>query len=457
MGWPHGGLAINSLQEMRMSWLKSTKFWGAVVLVLAMAGGTAYLVKRRSAKPKVQWETSAVDRGRITARVTATGTLSALVTVQVGSQVSGSILKLYADFNSTVKKGQVIAKIDPRLFQAALENARANYAQAKATLDKDKVVAKFADRQFKRQGPLAKDSLIAVSDLDTAESTAGSSMAQVEADRANVKQALAILHQAEVNLALTSIVSPTDGTVISRNVDVGQTVAASLQAPILFVIAEDLRKMQVDTSVAEADVGKLRAGMQATFTVDAFPGEPFKGAVRQIRNAATTVQNVVTYDAVIDVDNSDLRLRPGMTANITFVFANKDDVLRVTNAALRFRPSADLMSALKLEMPHGHRSGSDGAASGPSQRPGGPARAGGSPKGDEAPDRRTVWVLRDDLPSPIRIKTGTTDGTKTEVVEGALQVGDLVISDATLPAGFKPAATGLLPGAGPPPGGPRRF
>ena len=440
-----------------MSWLKSTKFWGAVVLVLAMAGGTAYLVKRRSAKPKVQWETSAVDRGRITARVTATGTLSALVTVQVGSQVSGSILKLYADFNSTVKKGQVIAKIDPRLFQAALENARANYAQAKATLDKDKVVAKFADRQFKRQGPLAKDSLIAVSDLDTAESTAGSSMAQVEADRANVKQALAILHQAEVNLALTSIVSPTDGTVISRNVDVGQTVAASLQAPILFVIAEDLRKMQVDTSVAEADVGKLRAGMQATFTVDAFPGEPFKGAVRQIRNAATTVQNVVTYDAVIDVDNSDLRLRPGMTANITFVFANKDDVLRVTNAALRFRPSADLMSALKLEMPHGHRSGSDGAASGPSQRPGGPARAGGSPKGDEAPDRRTVWVLRDDLPSPVRIKTGTTDGTKTEVVEGALQVGDLVISDATLPAGFKPAATGLLPGAGPPPGGPRRF
>ena len=440
-----------------MSWLKSTKFWGAVVLVLAMAGGTAYLVKRRSAKPKVQWETSAVDRGRITARVTATGTLSALVTVQVGSQVSGSILKLYADFNSTVKKGQVIAKIDPRLFQAALENARANYAQAKATLDKDKVVAKFADRQFKRQGPLAKDSLIAVSDLDTAESTAGSSMAQVEADRANVKQALAILHQAEVNLALTNIVSPTDGTVISRNVDVGQTVAASLQAPILFVIAEDLRKMQVDTSVAEADVGKLRAGMQATFTVDAFPGEPFKGAVRQIRNAATTVQNVVTYDAVIDVDNSDLRLRPGMTANITFVFANKDDVLRVTNAALRFRPSADLMSALKLEMPHGHRSGSDGAASGPSQRPGGPARAGGSPKGDEAPDRRTVWVLRDDLPSPIRIKTGTTDGTKTEVVEGALQVGDLVISDATLPAGFKPAATGLLPGAGPPSGGPRRF
>jgi HlyD family secretion protein len=439
---------------MSMSWIKSTKFWGVAVLVLALAGGTAYLMKRRSGKPKVQWETTAVDRGRITARVTATGTLSALVTVQVGSQVSGSIQKLYADFNSTVKKGQVIAKIDPRLFQAALENARANYAQAKATLHKDEVQAQFAGRQFQRQGNLAKEKLIAPSDYDTAESNAGTSLAQVEADRANVKQAQAILHQAEVNLALTNIVSPTDGTVISRNVDVGQTVAASLQAPILFVIAEDLRKMQVDTSVAEADVGKLRAGMQATFTVDAFPGEPFKGAVRQIRNAATTVQNVVTYDAVIDVDNSSLKLRPGMTANISFVFANKDDVLRVTNAALRFRPSPELVSALKLEVPRGRRSGGDGASGGPAAA--GPARAD-SAKGEEAPDRRTVWVLRNDLPSPVRIKTGTTDGSKTEVVEGPLQLGDLVISDATLPAGMKPAATGMLPGAGPPPGGPRRF
>jgi HlyD family secretion protein len=444
---------------MRMNWIKSTKFWGAVVVVLALAGGTTYLLKRRSAKPKVQWETTAVDRGRITARVTATGTLSALVTVQVGSQVSGSIMKLYADFNSTVKKGQIIAKIDPRLFQATLENARANYAQAKATLHKDEVQAQFAGRQFQRQGNLAKEKLIAPSDFDTAESNAGSTLAQVEADRANVKQAQAILHLAEVNLALTSIVSPTDGTVISRNVDVGQTVAASLQAPILFVIAEDLRKMQVDTSVAEADVGKLRAGMQATFTVDAFPGEPFKGAVRQIRNAATTVQNVVTYDAVIDVDNSELKLRPGMTANISFVFANRDDVLRVPNAALRFRPSADLVSVLKLEVPHGRRSGSDGASGGTAAGAAGSARAGGSARGDEAPDKRTVWVLRNDLPSPVRIKTGTTDGSKTEVVEGPLQPGDLVISDATLPAGFKPAATGtgMLPGAGPPPGGPRRF
>ena len=453
MGRPRGRKAIDSVLEMRMSWLKSTKFWGVVVLVLALAGGSVFALKRRSAKPKVQWETTAVDRGRVTARVTATGTLSALVTVQVGSQVSGSILKLYADFNSTVKKGQVIAKIDPRLFQASLENARANYAQAKAALHKDDVQAQLAGRQFQRQGNLAKSKLIAPSDFDTAESNAGAALAQVEADRANVKQALAVLHLAEVNMALTSIVSPTDGTVISRNVDVGQTVAASLQAPVLFVIAEDLRKMQVDTSVAEADVGKLRSGMTATFAVDAFPGEAFKGTVRQIRNAATTVQNVVTYDAVIDVENSDLRLRPGMTANVSFVFANRDDVLRVTNAALRFRPSADLASALNLEIPKGRRPGGEGAG-GPAA--GGHPRPGAAADGGDVPEKRTVWVLRNDLPSPVRIKTGTTDGSKTEVVEGELQIGDLVISDATLPAGLKPAATGMLPGAGPPPGGPRR-
>jgi HlyD family secretion protein len=222
--------------------------------------------------------------------------------------------------------------------------------------------------------------------------------------------------------------------VLSRNVDVGQTVAASLEAPVLFVIAEDFRKMQVDTSVAEADVSKLREGMQATFTVDAFPGEPFKGSVRQIRNAATTVQNVVTYDAVIDVDNSDLKLRPGMTATIAFVFARKDDVLRVANAALHFRPSADLVSALKLEVAHGRRSASDSASGGPALR--GSAHAGGSGRSDEAPDRRTVWVLRNDRPSPVRIKTGTTDGSKTEVVEGSLRAHDLVISDAILPGGF---------------------
>jgi HlyD family secretion protein len=282
----------------------------------------------------------------------------------------------------------------------------------------------------------------------------------VEADKANVQQARAVLHQAEVNLALTNIISPTDGVVISRNVDVGQTVAASLSAPIIFVIAEDLRKMQVDTSVAEADVGKLTAGMDATFVVDAYPGERFKGKVRQIRNAAQTVQNVVTYDAVIDVDNSELKLRPGMTANVNFVFANREDVLRVPNAALRFRPSPDVFTALKLD-PKRARTGDEpgsgkapngGGANAPGgmgsrQRSGGGGAAAGL---DATPDRKVVWVLSGGIPRSTRIKTGTTDGTKTEVVEGALAEGDEVITDATLAEAAK-SSSPVLPGA--PPGG----
>jgi HlyD family secretion protein len=443
-----------------MRLLKSKTLWTVVVLLAVAAVATNILLKRRAARPPVQWETAAVDRGRIVARVTATGILSALVTVQVGSQVSGSIQKLYADFNSPVKKGQLIAKIDPRLFQAALENARANYAQAKATLMKDQVQAQFAERQSKRQGVLVKDKLIAPADFDTAESAAGTSLAQVEADKANVQQARAILHQAEVNMALTNIVSPTDGVVISRNVDVGQTVAASLSAPIIFVIAEDLRKMQVDTSVAEADVGKLTAGMDATFVVDAYPGERFKGKVRQIRNAAQTLQNVVTYDAVIDVDNSELKLRPGMTANVNFVFANREDVLRIPNAALRFRPSNEVFTALKMEPPKRARDGADAAksqAGGGGKAPGGMgshqhAGASGGPSAgtDDTPDRKAVWVLKGGLPSSIRVKTGTTDGSKTEVVEGPLAEGDQVLTDATLTEAAK-SSSPVLPGA--PPGG----
>jgi HlyD family secretion protein len=446
-----------------MRLLKSKTFWAVIVLAGIAAGTTKVVLKRRAARPPVQWETTAVDRGRIVARVTATGILSALVTVQVGSQVSGSIQKLYADFNSPVKKGQIIAKIDPRLFQASLENARANYAQAKATLMKDEVQARFAERQSKRQGTLVKDKLIAPADFDTAESAAGTSKAQVEADKANVQQARAILHQAEVNLALTNITSPTDGVVISRNVDVGQTVAASLSAPIIFVIAEDLRKMQVDTSVAEADVGKLSAGMDATFVVDAYPGERFKGKVRQIRNAAQTLQNVVTYDAVIDVNNSELKLRPGMTANVNFVFANRDSVLRVPNAALRFRPSPEVLSALKLD-PKRARTGDD-AAGGKSpmgwgaKAPGGTGArqhsgmGGGGAGTDETPDRKVVWVLGGAAPRSTRIKIGTTDGTRTEVVEGELAEGDQVITDATLTDAAK-SSTPALPGA--PAGGPGR-
>jgi len=389
-----------------------------------------------------------VDRGRIVARVTATGTLSALVTVQVGSQVSGRVQQLFVDFNSPVKKGQLIAKIDPQLFQASLEQARANYAAAEGNLQKAKVQAAQAEIDFKRQASLVERKLVAPADYDSAKTNLAAAKAQIAVSQGNLQQAKAALNQAKVNLAYTDIHSPTDGVVISRSVDVGQTVAASLQAPTIFVIAEDLRKMQVDTSVAEADVGKLVAGMDATFVVDAYPGERFRGKVRQIRNAAQTVQNVVTYDAVIDVDNAELKLRPGMTANVNFVFADRDDVLRVPNAALRFRLTPEISAALKPEA----KPSTDGDA-----KASGTGVAGGSPSGGRSrpgrgarahaddPERKTVWVLDGRAPRAVSIKTGATDGTKTEVVEGPLVEGQQVITDATVTGGKR--ATGFMPGA----------
>jgi len=398
----------------------------AVVVVAAAFG--IWRWQADSGKPKLQFETSKLEKGKIVAKVTASGTLSAIVTVQVGSQVSGRIAALYADFNSPVKKGQLIAKIDPPLFQASVDQARANLAASQGNLAKAKVQAVDARRQYQRQKELAARQLNAQADLDTAQANADVADAQVTAGEGTVAQTRAALQSAEVNLAYTNILSPTSGTVISRNVDVGQTVAASLQAPTIFVIAEDLAKMQVDTSVAEADVGRLKADMSASFTVDAYPGEIFRGRVRQIRNAPQTVQNVVTYDAVIDVDNPELKLKPGMTANVTFVYAEKDDVLRMPNSALRFRPPPALLGDGKGGGAGGRPggAGAPGASGGTGgQRPGG---AGGRP--GDAPERRTIWTLNDDKPEAKKIKTGISDGSFTEVVEGDVKAGELVITDA---------------------------
>ncbi len=366
--------------------------------------------------------------------MTASGLLSAIVTVQVGSQVSGRIASLHADWNSPVKKGQLIAKIDPALFQASVDQARANLAAAQGNLVKAKVQAVDARRQAERQKELAARKLNAQADLDTALANADAADAQVAATEGNVAQTRAALQSAEVNLAYTNIVSPTNGTVISRNVDVGQTVAASLSAPTIFVIAEDLAKMQVDTSVAEADVGRLKAGMAASFTVDAYPGETFRGKIRQVRNAPQTVQNVVTYDAVIDVDNPDHKLKPGMTANVTFVYAEKEDVLKVPNAALRFRPPPSMLGDGKGGAPGARAAGAGGATGGGAagSTGGGGAGprsgAGGGRPGDAS--GRTVWTLTDEKPAPVKVKTGITDGTFTEVIEGELKAGDVVITDA---------------------------
>src|SRR5512137_387622 len=414
-----------------------------VALVVLVAAVAFWFLRSGDGKPKLQFETAKVEKGKIVAKVTASGTLSAIVTVQVGSQVSGRIAALHADFNSPVKKGQLIAKIDPALFQATVDQARANLAAAQGNLAKAKFQATDARRQATRQKELAARKLNAQADLDTALANADAAEAQVAASEGQVAQTRAALQSAEVNLAYTNIYSPTNGTVISRNVDVGQTVAASLQAPVIFQIAEDLAKMQVDTSVAEADVGRLKDGMAASFTVDAYPGEVFRGKIRQIRNAPQTVQNVVTYNAVIDVANPEFKLKPGMTANVTFVYAEKEDVLKVPNAALRFRPPPALLGDAR----GGAQGGRPAGASGPGGQASGGSPSGGAPSGGpaaggggrpsaaggrpgEAPDRRTVWTLNDEKPAPQRIKTGISDGSFTEVLEGDLKAGELVITDA---------------------------
>ncbi len=370
-------------------------------------------------------ETAEVDRGSVVAKVTATGTLSALVTVQVGSQVSGRIAALYADYNSRVEKGQLVAKIDPQLFEAAVEQARASFVAAQGNLAKSRAQAVDAARQAARARALAEQKLVAQADADTAQSAADAAGAQVQASDGGVAQARAALHQAQVNLAYTRIVSPTSGVVISRSVDVGQTVAASLQAPTLFTVAEDLAKMQVDTSVGEGDVGRIRPGMPATFTVDAYPGEVFRGAVRQVRNSPQTVQNVVTYDAVVDVSNPELKLKPGMTANVTFVHARRDDAVRVPNAALRFRP------------PQGAP-----AFAVPAAGPGAAAPASGT---------KIVWALRMGRPTAVRVRPGISDGSVTEVLEGELRPGDLVVTDVGATASEVAAASAHRPMGPPPP------
>jgi HlyD family secretion protein len=263
---------------------------------------------------------------------------------------------------------------------------------------------------------LRKQNLVAQADADTAQANADANQAAVAAAEGAVEQAKASLHQAQINLNYATIISPIDGVVISRNVDVGQTVASALQAPTLFTIAEDLRKMQVDTNVAEADVGKLSSGMMASFEVDAYPGVRFKGRVRQIRNAPQSVQNVVTYDAVIDVDNSDLRLKPGMTANVTFTYAEKQDVLKVPNAALRFRPPPDV-----------------------AQLAGRPGKGKGKDKENDG--KRTVWVLRGAQLAPVLVRTGLTDGSLTEITEGGVREGELVVTEViTKPGANAPPA-----------------
>jgi HlyD family secretion protein len=428
-----------------------TKGLTAAVAVAVLGGGgfAALRVVKGAQKSPVRYETVRAERGRISAKVTATGTLSALVTVQVGSQVSGRIESLRADFGSRVKKGEVIATIDPQLFRAALQQARANRSSALASLEKAKVQAEDAQRQADRSRGLAAQKLVSQADADTADANARAARAQVSLAQAAVEQAVATLQQAEVNLAYTTIVSPIDGVVVSRSIDVGQTVAASFQAPTLFTIAQDLSKMQVDTNVSEADVGRVRPGMKVSFAVDAYPEKRFEGTVRQVRDAAQTVQNVVTYDAVIDVDNPrleeprsgipaggrpgganpELLLKPGMTANVTFVYADRDDVLRIPNSALRFRPDAEALAVVKAKAGPGGRPGESGGGEGQGTAGKRAGRRGPGMIPEAKPGERLIWVVQDNLPVPKSVRVGLTDGTWTELLSGPVQEGESLITE----------------------------
>jgi HlyD family secretion protein len=412
---------------------KWTKLAIAAALTLAAAGGGTWAWRTSRATPQPTFETVKLERGRIVVQVTASGTVSALKTVQVGSQVSGRVAELNADFNDVVKKGQLLARLDTQLFRAAVEQARASHAVAQSNVEKAEAQLAEAERQFARGKTLGQAQFLAQEAVDTAGAAADVARAALAGTRAQAQQAAASLHQAELNLAMTAIHSPIDGVVISRSVDVGQTVAASLQAPTVFTLAEDLRKMQVEAHVAEGDVAKLTPGMAVSFTVDAFPGRKFAGTLRQVRNAAQTVQSVVTYDAIVDVDNPQLQLRPGMTANVSFVVAEQNDVLRIPNAALRFRPAREAL------------------AKGLGPRP----VAGPPPAAPPPPDRKTLFVLDGAAGTPmhpVRVRTGITDGSFTQLVEGEIGEGATLVSDMNDGSSARPTSTSAGPGMGP--GGP---
>lgn len=403
---------------------------------------------------KQQYRTEKIDRGNVTSTVTATGTLSAVTTVQIGSQVSGVISRMYADFNSHVNKGQMLAELDPTPFQAQVEQRRADLTRAQVEAGNSKL-------QYNRQERLAKSGLAADADVDSAR-------AQYQAAQAQVNQSAAALRQAETNLKYTKIISPIDGVVVDRQYDVGQTVAASFQAPTLFQIAQDLTKMQVQADVDQSDIGRVQVGQVARFSVDAYPDEEFRGRISQIRLNAAVNQNVVSYPVIIEVGNPDQRLRPKMTANVTIDVAQVRDVLRVPNAALRFKPPDDEMARTATAGTTATTATAAQTSGGPSNAEreafrmgqrgrgieGGAGRFGGGMGGSRKrpPRPQTVWLLGADKKlTPVQIRTGISDGRFTQVVDGAIKPGDMVIIGTATSKVDSPAAFG---GAGGPGGRP---
>ena len=483
----------------------------SVLLILGAVTGGFYFYRVRTAAPEPVVTTQPFSRGDLVDAVSATGTLEAVETVEVGTQVSGVVRELNADFNSIVRKGQVIARLDPQLIQTQIEQQSANVLRAEADLDRLKVSQADAEQKLERAEQLNARNLIPRTELETAEVNVASAKAQVKAAEASLTQARAQLRNQRVNLGYTTITAPIDGIVISRNVDAGQTVAASMNAPTLFVLAADLTRMQVVANVDESDVGRMRPGQSVSFQVDAYPNERFTGTVSQVRLQPTVVQNVVTYSTVITVPNLALKLKPGMTANVNIEIVRRNNVLRVANAAMRFRPTAEMFSVLNQPAPpelqrtgtgaRGGRARPDGGSPSPlqPQRNGSPAQpAVGASTAQPAvaasttpvrtaaskattidalfaplttnESRGTVWQYDGNKQlKAVRLRLGATDGTFTEVLNEADVATDAQIVTAMktgLEQSTRTATTtqtgNPLMGGGPPggrggPGGGRGF
>jgi HlyD family secretion protein len=405
----------------------------SLALVILLAAATislgAYYTRRADTAPALT--TEAASRGAIVSVISATGTVQAVTTVQVGSQVSGSVESLKADFNQLVRKGEVLATLDQSLYLSALEQARASLVSAEAEAERLRVVHAAAAVALTRARELSARELLPAADLESADSAVRSAAAQVVGADARITQARSAVQTAQVNLAKTVILSPIDGVVIARNVDVGQTVAASLSAPVLFIIAADLSKMQLNASIDESDLGQVRTDQPVTFRVDAYPSETFRGTVSQVRLNPTTVSNVVTYAAMIDAPNAGMKLKPGMTATVTIEVARRDEVLRVPGAALRFKPDAETLARFGVKAPA------------------------------SAAKSATVWVSNGTTISPVAVKVGASDASHAEILSAPFAEGALIVTRAS--SGV--AATAARPptaGTGNPlmpatrgPGGPR--
>jgi len=421
-----------------------------MVAAAAVAAVTVTVVVYYSASGSAEGprlNTTAVSRGAVVETVSATGTLEAVETVEVGTQVSGTIKALYADYNDRVRKGRVIAQLEPSLFETQVEQARATVQRLQADVESRKVQLADAELKLRRARELSARQLIPATDLETAEANMRQAEASLKAAQAQLVQGLASLNQTQVNMGHTTIVAPIDGIVVSRNVDVGQTVAASMSAPTLFVLARDLTRMQVNAKIDEADIGRIQPGQAVEFAVDAYTGEKFTGQVRQVRLQPVVEQNVVSYVTVVDVPNPELKLKPGMTATVTVEIARADEALRVPTGALRFRPTAELFTALGQQVP-------------PERGPGDARTARGGNRPVPAPEMRrnrdasprmgrtAVWVLREGQLRRVPVQTSTSDGVVTAVVGGELNEGDQVVTGvaAQAAAAASPASgSPLLP------------